>query len=255
MKKKIIIAITVRLASSRLKKKALLKFGNKTIIEWCIQNCKKTKLKNNKIFLATTDKKEDKFFKQIAKKNCISYYSGSNLNVIKRLYDLCLKNNAQYLIRVTGDSPFIYHKLIDYLINFINEKNEIDFAFFCNEPLGIKPELLSASSLKKILKYNQSKKCEYISLFYKNNPHLFKIKKIALNKKNLFQKLRLNIDYEKDLLLHKTISSFIKKKNYDYADIKKLYKSNKKIFKINQNIKPVYISGKIYKKIQQITKL
>ena len=55
--KKVIIAITVRTLSKRLKKKAFLKVGNKKIIEWCILNCKKSNVKNKSIILTTTYKK------------------------------------------------------------------------------------------------------------------------------------------------------------------------------------------------------
>ena len=55
--KKVIIAITVRTLSKRLKKKAFLKIGKKNIIEWCIYNCKKSNIKNKSIILTTTCKK------------------------------------------------------------------------------------------------------------------------------------------------------------------------------------------------------
>ena len=85
--KKVIIAITVRTLSKRLKKK-LLKIGKKNIIEWCIYNCKKSNIKNKSIILTTTCKKEDLQFKKVADKENISFFKGSEKNVVNRLLRL-----------------------------------------------------------------------------------------------------------------------------------------------------------------------
>ena len=115
--KKVIIAITVRTSSKRLKKKAFLKIGNKKIIEWCIYNCKKSNIKNKSIILTTTCKKEDLDFKKIAVKENISFFRGSEKNVVNRLLRLLILKKADYLIRVTGDSPLVDCNLINELQN------------------------------------------------------------------------------------------------------------------------------------------
>ena len=141
--KKVIIAITVRTLSKRLKKKAFLKIGNKKIIEWCIYNCKKSSIEDKSIILTTTCKKEDMQFKKIANKENISFFTGSEKNVVNRLLRLLIIKKADYLIRVTGDSPLVDHQLIDQLQDEI-EKG-YDFIYFSDGPLGIKPELFSKS--------------------------------------------------------------------------------------------------------------
>lgn len=88
--KKVIIAITVRTSSKRLKKKAFLKIGNKKIIEWCIFNCKRSNIKNRSIILTTTCKKEDLKFKKIAQNQNISFFRGSEKNVVNRLLRLLI---------------------------------------------------------------------------------------------------------------------------------------------------------------------
>ena len=140
--KKVIIAITVRALSKRLKKKAFLKVGNKKIIEWCIYNCKKLKIENKSIILTTTCKKEDLQFKKIADKENISFFRGSEKNVVNRLLRLLITKKADYLIRVTGDSPLVDFQLINQLKNE-SEKGYI--VYFKNGPLEIKPELISKS--------------------------------------------------------------------------------------------------------------
>ena len=172
--KKIIIAITVRSSSTRLSKKAFLKIGNQSVIEWCIDNCKKSEIKNNSIVVATTSKIEDQKFRGICRRKKISFFAGSEKNIVNRMLKLLKKRQAKYIIRVTGDSPLIDPKLINILINKI--KKDYDFVYFDDGPLGIKPELISKKSLEKLNRYHSTRDCEDLSLFYKNNPKHFKIK-------------------------------------------------------------------------------
>lgn len=251
--KKVIIAITVRTLSKRLKKKAFLKVGNKKIIEWCILNCKKSNVKNKSIILTTTYKKEDLKFKQIARNENISFFRGSEKNVVNRLLRLLVAKKADYLIRVTGDSPLVDYQLINQLISEIDKG--YDFIYYNNGPLGIKPELISKSSLMKLSKYKATKDCEYLSLFYKNNIKKFKIMKKEFYLKKKYNNLRLNIDYKLDFDLHKKIFKKFGQKFYNPEDIIKLSEKNKFIINHNSKIKPIYEKGKLAKKLRILTKL
>tara|TARA_B100000886_G_scaffold162546_1_gene110843 strand:- start:134 stop:895 length:762 start_codon:yes stop_codon:yes gene_type:complete len=250
--KKVIIAITVRTSSKRLKKKAFLKIGNKKIIEWCIFNCKKSNIKNKSIILTTTCKKEDLDFKKIAVKENISFFKGSEKNVVNRLLRLSIFKKADYLIRVTGDSPLIDFHLINELQN--ETEKGYDFIYFKNGPLGIKPELISKTSLVKLSKKKSTRNCEYLSLFYKNNIKKFKIKKKEFYFKKKYNNLRLNIDYKLDFDLHKKIFKKFGQKFYDAKNVIKLSEKNKFIVKHNSKIKPIYEKGKFAKKLKKLTK-
>ena len=250
--KNVVIAITVRSSSSRLSKKAFLKIGNKSIIEWCIDNCKKSEIKNNSIVITTTSKKEDQRFRKIAKKK-ISFFAGSEKNIVNRMLKLLEKKKAKYVIRVTGDSPLIDPKLINFLIKKTNQN--YDFIYFNDGPLGIKPELLSRKGLVKLNRYDNTRDCEYLSLFYKNNPNYFKIKNEKFYIKKNFKKLRLNIDYKEDLLLHNKLFNKLQSSNYNLENILKLFVKKKELFKINSNIQPVYRKGKFATRLKYITTL
>jgi spore coat polysaccharide biosynthesis protein SpsF len=251
--KKVIIAITVRTSSKRLKKKAFLKIGNKKIIEWCIFNCKRSNIKNRSIILTTTCKKEDLKFKKIAQNQNISFFRGSEKNVVNRLLRLLILKKADYLIRVTGDSPLVDCNLINELQN--EAEKGYDFIYFKNGPLGIKPELISKSSLIKLSKYKATKNCEYLSLFYKNNIKKFKIMKKEFYLRKKYGNLRLNVDYKLDFDLHKKIFNKFGQKFYNPEDIIKLSEKNKFITNYNSKIRPIYEKGELAKKLSKLTKI
>ena len=67
------VLITVSLKSKRLKRKALLKFGNQTLIENIIDRMKKV-CPAHRIILITSNKKKDYLLKKIAKKKKLNIF-------------------------------------------------------------------------------------------------------------------------------------------------------------------------------------
>ena len=76
--------IIARLKSKRLKNKALLKINKKnSIIEYIIIKIKKL-FENNRVILATSNKKKDIILSLIAKKQNISSFKGEAIDVLKK---------------------------------------------------------------------------------------------------------------------------------------------------------------------------
>ena len=108
--------IQARTGSTRLPKKMIKKLGNEKVIEWVIKRLKKSK-KLNQIILATSTRYEDKKLIKIAKQNEISFFTGSEKNVLKRYYDAAKKFKVKNIVRICADNPFISSSEVDLLIN------------------------------------------------------------------------------------------------------------------------------------------
>ena len=128
-------------------------------------------------------------------------------NVAKRCFQAARQNNSKFFIRISADSPFIDGKLIDKMI--IKSKNEIKKldlitnAFPRTFPKGQSIEIVNNSKLQSILKVmNWSEKENVTEYFYKNKKK-FKIMNIV--SKRDYSKIRMTIDYKKDLNLIKTL--------------------------------------------------
>jgi Spore coat polysaccharide biosynthesis protein F, CMP-KDO synthetase homolog len=117
MKKNInfLAVIQARLGSSRLPGKVLKKINNKTVIEFLIDRLKLSK-KINKIVVATTSNVKDKKILQILKQKKISYYSGSEENVLQRYYRCAKKFNAKNIIRITSDCPLLDYRIVKKVV-------------------------------------------------------------------------------------------------------------------------------------------
>lgn len=200
----IVCIIQARLGSKRLKKKILYRIKKKTLLEILIERLKRSK-KINRIVIATTKKKNDLKIIKIAKEQNISYFRGSEKNVLKRYIDCALKFKATTIVRITSDCPLSDPKLIDKLI-FYHLKKKVNYSsniYPRSFPDGLDIEILDLKTLLNL----KSKK---LSVYDKEHvtPYLIKdekIKKYNYKYKKDYSKLRWTIDYKKDYLYLKKI--------------------------------------------------
>lgn len=241
-KAKIGILVACRLKSKRLENKALLKIGNKKSIEHCLNFCLKSKLANITI-LATSSLKEDDALQKIKMKN-IKIFRGEPDDVVKRFIDCSKKFKIDIIVRVTGDCPFVSPEIIDVLIQSHFEKGA-DFTYAEKFSIGTSVEIINLESLKTVFNYKKFNISEYMSFYFKNNPHIFNLNKVLLPK-NLIRNYRLTLDYKDDL---KMFSKLIKKlkSNKKKLNIKNIFSTldeHKSISKINLRSSVIYVEDK-----------
>lgn len=231
------IILTVRLESLRLKNKAIIKLNSVTVIEHIIKRLQKTMLCKN-IILATSKSKKNKIFLSIAKRNNIKFFSGSNVDVIKRIYDAAKYYNLNNIICVTGDSPLVDPIYLNKLLKF-HLKNKNDFSKISGLPLGCFSYAINQETLKKINETKKSSDTEiWYDYVYKNS--IFKKKTLYVKeKKYFFPKLRITLDTPEDYKFLKILYLIFYKKD-QIIDIRKVIsfcKKNLELLKINSHIK------------------
>ena len=205
--------IQARMNSTRFPRKMIKKLGNEKVIEWVIKRLKKSK-KLNQIILATSTRYEDKKLIEIAKQNGISFFTGSEKNVLKRYYDAAKKFKVKNIVRICADNPFISSSEVDLLIGtFINNNRKFSFNHRSFQKFkyadGFGAEIIAFEDLEAIYKKAFLKKHkEHITLYlwenYKNYELTPAKTEIPKNKRYL----RADIDNEKDLIM---LNDFVKK--------------------------------------------
>ena len=111
--------LSVRTASKRLPAKALLTFDNRPLIKFIHQRVKVNKL-GGKFILATTTNKSDDYLSSIFKSESIDVFRGSQNDLVKRHIDLSEKYKLDFIIRITGDCPFIDGRTLDYCMEQVD---------------------------------------------------------------------------------------------------------------------------------------
>ena len=176
------IFITVRTGSTRLPNKSILKIKDKYTIEYVINSVKKSKYAD-KVILCTTRNSEDDILCEIAEKNKIEFYRGSELNKFKRWVGAAEKFNIDFFVTADGDDLFYDVGLSDLCFEQIEDGDFIDGQGLYNDVYGMKTftlkTILSILDCKNIEPYDifdflkttnlKVKKLENVPKIYKKN--------------------------------------------------------------------------------------
>lgn len=109
---KTIAIIQARMGSKRLPGKIMRELDGRPICMWVHDRLSFSK-GLDKIVFATTDHSKDDEFYRLLNDHGIAVIRGSESNVLSRYYNAALKFDADTVVRVTCDCPFIDGRLVD----------------------------------------------------------------------------------------------------------------------------------------------
>ena len=234
--------IEARMSSSRLPGKVLMTAANKPFLLHLVDRLKRVK-KIDKIIIATTNNKKDEAIIKFCKKNNISFFRGSEDNVMQRVILAAKKYKLDLITEVTGDCPIIDYRIIDQCLE-IFLSNKVDYVTNCHirsYPDGMDVQVYKLKTLIKSSKMTKNKlDQEHVTLHIRKNPSIFKTINLMPNRDIYWPELGLTLDEHKDyLLLKKIIEHFYKKKNklFSCEDVINFLRFNKKIRNINRIVK------------------
>lgn len=222
MKKKIIILIAVRLKSERLKEKALLNILNQPMILFLVERLRRSQLVSD-IYLCTSTNKQDDEISTLAEKKKIKYFRGEELDVMSRFLEVSKLENADILVRVTGDNPLTDPIIMDQMIKS-HITNKAEYTFTEDIPHGTRSEVIDRKAMMKCHKLIEDKNStEYMSLMF-NRPDFFKINRFQVTSEKLKRPdVSLTVDTEQDYEIVNKILKYFKKDPHDLEEVIKCY--------------------------------
>ena len=243
------ILVQARTGSKRLKNKVLKKINRRTILENLIIRLKKVKKIKN-IIVLTTKKKEDESIVNLLKKMNISFFRGSENDLVLRFYDCIKKYNVKNIIRITSDCVLIDPRLIDRFYKFYKSK-KYDYVSNTtppeksNFPDGSDIEIFSSKALIKVHKMCKNKidREHLTNYFWKSK----KFKTYTFqNNKNL-SNYKYSLDYKEDFTSIKKIFSALNKRSpFGYTEeIINIINADKKIFQRMRLTKKLYLKNRL----------
>lgn len=230
------VIIQARMGSSRLPGKVMKKILGKPVIYYLIQRLKCIK-EIDKIIIATSNKTKDSEIVKYCVKNNINYFTGSESNVLKRIYDTAKFYDVEDIVRITADCPLIDSEIISkQIINYKEKK--LDYSFLgLTFAEGICADIFSFKTLENIyINANEEDDKEHITPYLHKRKNKFKVE--AYENKTDDSKYRIVLDCEEDFKLIETlINNLYKKDNYfTTIDIKEFLFNNPEVFKLNSGI-------------------
>jgi spore coat polysaccharide biosynthesis protein SpsF len=235
--------ISVRLASSRLKKKCLLPFGEGNVLEHVIRRARFFQFTP---VVCTTNQKEDDIIESIAHKENTLCFRGSSKDKLKRWLDACDAFHVSAFHTIDADDPFFdgeadqlsYQLLLDKDYDVVYPAKNL---YIGSVGFSLKTELVrKACSIKK------SDDTEMMWYYLEKVPHMKKIDFPISDGK--VTKIRLTLDYEEDYWMLLTVLRILGPTAIR-SDIEGLFLKNPDLHKINWFRNDQWKQAQIAKKI------
>jgi spore coat polysaccharide biosynthesis protein SpsF (cytidylyltransferase family) len=189
--------IQARMQSNRLPGKAILPLAGKPLISHVIERALQIQGVNN-LILATGAGSENDELSSIARETGCTVFRGSENNVLERFYFAVKELDSHFIIRITGDNPFMDPYYASKTVKLALE-SEADICAIANLPLGIAVEIIKYSALEDA--YNKSDKpyhFEHVTPYLKENKDKYNILRHQEVYENPFENLRLTVDAPED---------------------------------------------------------
>lgn len=236
----VVCIMQARVGSTRLPKKVLKEICGKTVLEHDIDRLKRVK-NISKIVIATTTEEKDIEIVNEAKRLGITYFRGSETDVLSRYYFSAKENNADVVVRVTSDCPLLDPEVTEATIKYyLDNKNKYDYVSNTLErtfPRGLDTEVFSFNVLETAFKEAKlDRDREHVTAYLYTNKDKFSLGCYKSNED--YSNYRWTLDTEEDFKLINIIYDELYKENsiFYMDDILKLYKVRKELEDINRDI-------------------
>jgi spore coat polysaccharide biosynthesis protein SpsF (cytidylyltransferase family) len=234
---KIGVIIQARMGSTRLPKKIMLNLSGKPILWHVVESCKKANVEE--VIIATSKNKENDVIEEFCKQYKISFFRGSENDVLKRYYDTAKKFNLDIIVRITSDCPLISPEIINKAIQGLKQENG-DYVSNISKrtyPRGVDAEVFTFRALEKINKIvKKDFEREHVTSFIYNNPQMFKIGHLITTGLLKRPDIRITIDTKEDFKLLKIIyENLYQNKIIPISQVVRFLNKNPELIKINQN--------------------
>jgi len=203
-----VIIIQSRMTSTRLPGKILMDVAGKPMLAQQLRRLKQCRAVDQ-IVVATTDNSADDPVVELARKEGVGWFRGSEHDVLGRYVGAAREAKADIVIRSTGDCPLIDARVTDAVIHEL-EIHAATADYVCNFkprtfPRGLDVEAFFSDVLWRVDRLAQTRSArEHVTLFiHAEHPELFWQRNIADNQDN--SDLRWTVDEEVDLQLVRLI--------------------------------------------------
>ena len=222
------IFITVRTGSTRLANKSILTIKGKHTIEYVIDSAKKSK-HADRIVLCTTDKKEDNILCEIAKKNGIEFFRGSEHDKLNRWWQALLTNeHIDSVVTVDGDDLFYDAKLADLCFEQLEDSDFVNGQGLYNDTYGFKDNFLE--EVMRAKKDQIIEPHEIVNFLKNKDFKVSELKDVPYYFKK--QNIRMTLDYQEDFNFFKNVIENLDD-NFTLKDVLNYLLVNESVVDIN----------------------
>lgn len=239
---KTLIIIQARMGSSRLPGKVLMPLGDSCVLDYVVTRCRLVKGVAD-VIVATSRWAQDDPIVQWCIDHGVSYSRGSEADVLARYVDAAKPHQPDYVMRVTGDCPFVDYELADEFIAAMTRQPTDAIVWFGDLPRGLVVELVSYEALLEMdRKGREPRHREHVTYYAKEYPEQFTTTEVKIPEALRYPELRITLDTEEDYALCQAVAeAFPGDKLVSSTAIVDYLNRNPKVAALNSHIeqKPV----------------
>jgi len=240
-KGKIVATIEARFASTRLPGKTLLEICGKPTLELVIERLKMSKF-IDQIVVATTVNKDCDDIEELAKRNGVGCFRGSEDDVLDRVLQAAKVYQADIIVEITGDETLIDPVLVDDTIRYYLDNN---FDYVSNildrrYPRGLDTQVFSTDVLEEVAGItNDPADRENVSLYIYEHPEKYSLGSVKAPDDLNRPDWRWTLDTKEDFEFLKTVYEALYPGNnaFHTRDIFDYLANNPNVIEINKEIK------------------
>jgi len=234
------VFITVRMKSSRLPRKALLEIKRKPVIEHLIDRLKLAK-SPDLIVLCTSTHPDDTVLVDVARKNHVEYFRGSEDDKLDRYLRAAHRYDIDFIVVTEGDNIFYEPEIIDGIID-LYLRTKADYISCPGLPLGTAPHGIKVEALEKVCQTKSEKDTEVWGGYFTGGG-LFKVEYLEVPAELRRPEVRMTLDYPEDYEFIKAIFDrlYLPGKVFSLRDILSLLRDNPELMDINRNMQEAYM--------------
>src|SRR5262245_2205628 len=124
---KVVAIIQARMGSTRLPGKVMMDLGGRPVLNWCWRACYQAPGVDD-VWIATSTLPADDVIEAWCKKQGINVYRGSETDVLDRFYQCSGWAEADIVLRLTGDCPFLDPQVIGGVVRLMKDTPSCQFA-------------------------------------------------------------------------------------------------------------------------------
>ena len=232
----IVAIIQARMTSTRLPGKVLMEIMGRPLLSYQVERLRLSR-GIGRIIMATTTNREDDPVAELAGREGISVFRGSEHDVLDRYYQAAREFGCGHVMRITGDNPLVEPEVCDRLVE-IHLGEGADYSHTGPRLAeGLDCELFTRASLEKA--WREAKlpsEREHVTLYINHHPELFKIS--VMDNDTDDSKYRITVDDRDDFEVVETIFTSLYPTAEPYIrikDIKSFLRSNPEVMKKNMD--------------------
>jgi len=238
---KIIVIIQARMGSSRLPGKILKRLGESDVLTYVTTRCKAVE-GVTEVIVATSTFQQDNAVEDWCKEHNVSYFRGSESDVLDRYVQCAKQYEPDYVMRVTSDCPFVDYEMASEIVGLMEQERKDIVLVDGQLPRGLAVELIAYEALLRIHRDGQeARHREHVTYYAYEYREQFESVTYAATKNRNAPQLRITLDTVEDYALCQAVAEHFNNPLISSADVIQYLLEHPETAQLNAHIeqKPV----------------